>query len=129
MRALYASPPLEVVTPGSRTASCAEDLWFPLAIAIGRALRVALLLCAKVRLDSISWPKQSRRRMANDLAASLDIDTGLASCSVRRFEPRSSATAERVCVKTGEVISGYSHLPPYGPPDFGEMIVPKTKHP
>src|SRR5437868_304135 len=94
MRALYASPPLEVVTPGSRTASCAEDLWFPLAIAIGRALRVALLLCAKVRFASIARPTQSRRRRANALAASLDIDTGFASCSVKRFEPRPSATAE-----------------------------------
>ncbi len=48
--------------------------------------------------------------MADTLAASLDIDTGFASSSVKRFEPRPSATAERVGVTSGEVISLYSHF-------------------
>jgi len=49
--------------------------------------------------------------MADALAAILDINTGFASFNVKRFAPLPPATAERVCVKVGEVISFYAYGP------------------
>jgi hypothetical protein len=62
--------------------------------------------------------------MADALAASLDIDTEFASCSVKRFEPRPSATADRFRLKAGQLMScivSFSPMDPAGSEKYGML--------